>query len=276
VTVRSSASLLISSVLVLGVVFGCQSKSKPKPSPAPSASTTIHIGIAGEVVAVPPDVLKLERSAGPQSDWWQARDKAVARLIELTNSGDPKRLGFLSPPDPRGLVVLDPLKNATVPLADLQAYKVGADPATVIKTDTRLTFPIVADDKVVSSVTLRQSNGAWVPISYGNANTIRLVMKARVAAVLSQNGSVPVLPGKAAEYTIVTVPALSHTFLSAKGIANELYLVPISAQKSLGLPAGVPVRAKDVLSALQPAALKYKGLPASEKGVPTLKKDSAP
>jgi hypothetical protein len=258
VNARSCASVLVSSLLVLA----CSAKPKPAPSPGPSASTTtLRIGIAGEVVTVPPNVLKVERSADPQSDWWQVRDKAVERLIELSKSGDPRRLGFLAPPDRRGLVVLDPLKNATVPLAELQVYKGSTEPAALITEERRLTFPIVAGDKVVSSVTLLHSNGTWIPSAYGDANTIRSVMKARIAAVTPQPGPVAVLPGKAAEYTIVTVPGVNYLFLSAKGLGNELYLIPVSTKTSLGFMAGVPMRARDAWLKLQPVAQKHSGLP---------------
>jgi hypothetical protein len=255
---RSCAGLLASSLLVLG----CSAKPKPAPSPAPSASTTtLRIGIAGEVVTVPPDVLKVERSADPQSDWLQARDKAVARLVELSKSGDPRRLGFLAPPDARGLVVLDPLKNATVQFVELQVYKGTTDPAAIIIPERRLTFPIVAGGKVVSSVTLLHSNGTWVPSAYGDATTIRSVMKARIAAALPQPGAGAVLPGKAADYTIVNVPGLNDLFVSAKGQGNELYLIPVSTNPSLGFAAGVPTSARDAWLKLQPLAQKHKGLP---------------
>lgn len=223
---------------------------------------------ADEDVAVPEDILALEKQPDPKgpgnqaADWSQARDEGIARLIQLAkNEKAALRLGFAKAPVAADLTVLQPWQEAVVRLSELKGYQ-GPDPKPLVKRLDRLTFPILVQGKVRSSMTLTKLKGVWRATAFGAAPLMRALVRARIQAAKAVGPKqAPLLKaGRAARYTIVQVTGLNQYFVLAEGPA-DVYLIPISDGRFGARGAPQPLKA--VIAKLVSDAQQHRG------GVPT-------
>lgn len=208
------------------------------------------------LVDIPTNVMDVDVIA-TNPDWSGAKDAGVKRLVQLAKTNW-KTFGFDNPPaDENALTVLQPFEDAVVQIDDLKVATQATDPEKLIARQPRLIFPVAVGGKLQSSFTLMRRNGVWTPAEYGSANLIRAAMKARITVVRGPNPLV--LPGRKADYTLVTVNGLNQYFLYAKG-ASGPYLTPLYDNPQNNWTAGKPIRAKDALLKLVRDAKLYKPL----------------
>jgi hypothetical protein len=209
------------------------------------------------LVVIPTNVMDVDSTMPPNAEWAGAKDSAAKRLVQLAKQ-NAQTFGFQSPPaDENALTVLQPFGDAVVQIDKLKAFLAATDPETLIERQPRLIFPVAVRGKLQSSFTLMRRGGAWIPAEYGSANLIRAAMNARISLVGGPTSRV--LPGRKAEYTLVTVNGINEYFLYAKGTSGP-YLTPLYDNRNNWKP-GQPIRAKDALLKLVRDAKAYKPLP---------------
>jgi hypothetical protein len=211
-------------------------------------------------VEISADVLKMERTAKPDAKWYQARNSAILELTQAAGNGKWQALGFEMEPRNTTLTPLDPLPEAVVHVEKLRDYDPARNPDELMRLSNRITFPLLSGNRVLMSITLAPRGSGWRTTSFGSAPLIRAVMRARLKLALLSGPGELLLPGKRANYRIVTVTALNQFFLAADG-PSGLYLAPLFDVPHLGFTQGTPMRAREVFQKLLPAAKAFDGTP---------------
>lgn len=211
-----------------------------------------------------------------------AGNAGVPLVVELAAFGQPERLGFVTPPLPRDLLLLDPFQEAVVQVSDLKTYP-AKTVGNMISAQDRWVFPLALQVKnppsapsfeLVSSLTVSANGPTWKVDSFGSPNLIRAAYGAMlIARELKRPGTTELLllRGARQQYTLVSVTGLNQFFLGALAEASPTvpttpgttvtYLIPIFDSARLGFAKGIPVLASVVFTKLKPAALLHNGLP---------------
>jgi hypothetical protein len=180
--------------------------------------------------------------------------KSLAALSQLATAGSYSALGFTSPGEVREAAVGEPFAIFNVHLDELQAYKVGSDPFTIMHGGQTFMYPLLVGQQVKSSVSIEKMNAEWQATSFGSQKVIQLLsqMRARRMATTQAGGR--------AWYFAVQVPALNRYFLGER-IERQLRIISLWNDSALHLEAGNPVPADQVFLSMVPIAKAHKGLP---------------
>jgi hypothetical protein len=185
----------------------------------------------------------------------KAADAALSQLMAFTQVGDLKRFGFDRIPDRRDLTLLAGMREFVIQLKDIKTYGRGQNPRPLLRDQQRLLFPVVHDEEVRSAITLSQRSGTWQVALIGGAQFIRTVMRARLIAM-----STPGTPIAASNtFDIVNVTGLNLYLISTES-AGKLYFIPLF-DRGVGIKAGAPILANDLLARLVPDAHRHNGQP---------------
>ena len=106
--------------------------------------------------------------------------------------------------DPDRLSLGEPLPFMAMPLEQVRSYREGSDITKVLIDTGQLSYPVLMNDAVVSSVTVGRQDGLWTFVSLGNPNLTKGLIEAR--------DSLPVWVRP--RTFVVSIPALYAIFIA--------------------------------------------------------------
>jgi hypothetical protein len=177
--------------------------------------------------------------------------EALARFVQLVTAENYRQLGFESPEEVRSAKLGSPMRQLSVGLEDLRRFEPGGDASKLLGGADTLVFPVLAGERVRSSITLQRDPGGWRSVAFGGPGLTRAVWEVRSKVATASPGS---------SLSIVRVPALNLYFVGSRR-DGELMLAPILDDPRLKLEKGVPAPASAVFSALVPLARAHNDLP---------------
>jgi hypothetical protein len=167
---------------------------------------------------------------------------SVAALQEIAKSGHHAEIGFDSPDEVRAAQPAEPLPVFMVRLDQLQAYREGQDPESLLVDLERVFYPMQVGGVIRSSMELSNNRGTWEVSRLGDTTQARMVHEARAQARSAAGIG-------ADQFILVRVPALQRSFLGHHD-AQGLMLTPVADDASLDLHAGQPIAAGQVFTRL--------------------------
>lgn len=178
--------------------------------------------------------------------------QAVTTFARLVDDKNARALGFETPAELRAATLGAPSRGFAVRLDELKQYA-GGDPARLLHSTDRLTFPLMLGGRTVSSVSVTTRDGGWAAESFGAPSYARLLSEARTRLGESA-GRDP------AETFEVAVPALNVRLVGTQS-ASGLLLASIVDDPRFGFRRGEALPAAEALGKLVPAAKEHNGLP---------------
>jgi hypothetical protein len=179
--------------------------------------------------------------------------KSLDTLRALTNPDNAKRMGFADVAEVESMQLGTPMLDYLVWLGELRRYKPGADPNKLLHATGRVVYPVMAGGQIRLAVTMVKRGNAWDAASFGRANEMRMLARAREAAEKQAN-----LESSAT--FVVRVPSLNSTFIGYRK-GGTLMLVPILSDDGLRLTADRAEPAGVVFERMVPAAKAHDGAP---------------
>jgi hypothetical protein len=179
------------------------------------------------------------------ADAQTAASQGLASLRQLVTADNFRGLGLDSLDQVASSALGEPLTVFRIQLDQLIAFKEADDPKKLLIDDKRITYPIVVNQEVVSSLSVAQvAGGGWRATDYGSANVVKALSRVR------QNAS----------DFIVEIPALKLYFIGSNR-DSTLFLTPAIDDPRFSFSAGRAMSAASVILAVQPFANDYNGLP---------------
>lgn len=174
-----------------------------------------------------------------------AAAKSLGTFRSISGSGSHAlSLGLDAPGEASKASVGEAVVDYMIGLNPLRDWD-GADAMALLRPTGQFVYPITIDGETKSSVTIAQVKGEWVAAAFGSPTEA----KARSSVKDSQSQG----PGASKEYAQVRIPALRATFLASQG-PGGLEFTPLTSRPEVGLIAGQPASATEVLRRLQPIA----------------------
>ena len=183
----------------------------------------------------------------------QSAQAALGTFSQLVTDRNVKALGFDEVGQVRTSRLGAPIAQYMVRLDELKQYAAGADPAGLLHSTGRVTYPLIANGAPRSGITLARKGETWTAESFGGASYVRLLDEVRAQSSRAAGRSL-------ADYFEVRVPALNFTFIGYRDNAG-LQLLPILAYPALGMDKGMATPASDVFQKLVPLARAHNDLP---------------
>ncbi len=147
----------------------------------------------------------------------------------------------------------DPFPVAWIGLDELQNFP-GGDPSRVFRKGVdKVLYPIQSANEIRSSVMIQKRNDKWVDDAYGNKALTMTLAQSR-DRFTKQFGK-PV-----SEFYAVSIPALNMYFL-ATATDGDTTLISVIDHPEIGIKAGVPEKATELMPRLREAARNHNGLP---------------
>ena len=137
---------LITIIVLVSLLVGCESKQSPKPP-----------------------------SAQPQ----QAADNAIGVLQKLVNEQNYRSFGFDSVDEVKQAQLSQPLAVMNIPLDALKGYQAGTDPQSLLVKTSETIYPVTVNGQVKSSVTIVHTETGYAPSSFGNAPIVKALSQYR-------------------------------------------------------------------------------------------------
>ena len=180
-----------------------------------------------------------------------AAQRALGTFVSLLEQQkNYQQMGFESAAEVRSATLGVPWDEYMVRLSDLKAFQAGQDPATLLVSTARRTFPILVGGRTRSSLTL----GADAePVGFGSPAYVRMLDSLRSQVAQREGAAV-------ADYFEVRVSALNTTFLGSRR-NGQLFLTPLKTDAQYGFEAGRTISANDALRAMVSAAQAHNGDP---------------
>jgi len=194
-------------------------------------------------------ISKLKTSA---ADSQPAAASGLAEFKLLVNSTNFSSYGFQSAAEIATATLGQPVVAFLVRLDRLRNYQPSVDATSLLSGGDKVLYPVLVRDQVRSSITVDKGSGSWKAVSFGGAQLIQRLVRAR------DKVSPPGTPTMDVE-----VLALSAFFLGELSVArgNTLFLTPLADQPQLNLKAGATDQAARIFTQLVPMARAYNGLP---------------
>ncbi len=169
-------------------------------------------------------------------DQQEAADNALGIMQDLAKDNY-TLLGFQSEEEAKSATLGTPLTVYLVYLDDLQNFENESTSNDLLQDSKIVMYPVMVDDTIRSAVGIQNSEDGWTPATFGNATLIKAIAEI----------------GLNKDSFIVQVSALGLYFV---GEQNEdgLFLTSIT-ETGYDLPVGRPIKAEQVFSILQEAAL---------------------
>ena len=146
--------------------------------------------------------------------------EALVTFRQLINERNFQAMGFESVEQVANAALGVPMQEFMVRLDELQDYTPDRDPNSLIRETGRLTYPVLVEGRVRSSLTLENRGGVWVQVAYGAPARTRLIEDLR-SQLANRQGR------EKAKYIEVSVPALKVTFVGSID-QGRLYVSPLS------------------------------------------------
>ena len=179
----------------------------------------------------------------------EAASASLAPLKALVASGRPGSRGFRSAAEVGSASLAASFPVFFVALNNLQAYQAGQDPRVLLIDKQEVMFPVLVDEEVRSSVVVRKrTDGLWEASEFGRGNVVKAVVGIRSSVVNKRQLA-------NTDLSLVEIPTL-HARLLAHDESGLLMLTPVFDVQGTDLHAGETRSAGEVLSALQPLALR--------------------
>jgi len=178
------------------------------------------------------------------SDSKTAASEGLATFRQLISEDNYRGLGLDSLDQVPALALGDPMPVYRIQLDQLLAFKQGDDPDKLLVDDQRVTYPIVADTLVVSSLSVAKGADGWRATDYGSSNVVKALSLVR----------------KDTSDFIVQIPALKLYFIGNRR-DGVLFLTPAEDHPLFGFASGKTITAESAILVVQPIAAQYNGLP---------------
>ena len=209
-------------------------------------------GSSRDLVRPPPNAFQVETNPATIEEALAGSKEVVTRSLEtmraMAEAGQLKTLGFTTVDEARSATLGDPVPILTVRLDQLQEYKQGSNPASLVSAvSAKVVYPVQVGSTTRSSITLAKSRKGWEPVSFGGNALPNMFAQGRQKS-------------PAATFVVV-VPALNAYFGGA-GRGAEMTLTPLEEYASLGLKAFETLPAAQVLERLVKPATEHNGLPS--------------
>ena len=175
--------------------------------------------------------------------------KTFTKLITVSNY---KEMGFDNLADLKVAKLGTPIEDYMVPLDKLANYKTSVSPADILTKTNKINYPVLVNDQAKSSITISMTNGKWGPVAFGGSKMIKLISEGLQKT--KQSGVA------ATSCFTVRIPALNLYFIGYKS-SDNLVLVPLFDDVSLGLKFGESINADKVFSLISPIAKNHDGNP---------------
>jgi hypothetical protein len=178
------------------------------------------------------------------SDSKTAASEGLATFRQLITEDNYRGLGLDSLDQVAALALGDPMPVYRIQLDQLLAFKQGDDPNNLLVDDQRVTYPVVADTLVVSSLSVAKGADGWRATDYGNSNVVKALSLVR----------------KDTSDFIVQIPALKLYFIGTRR-DGVLFLTAAADHPLFGFVTGKTIAAESAILVIQPIAAQYNGLP---------------
>lgn len=147
----------------------------------------------------------------------------------------------------------DPFPLVWIGLNELRQTPTGQPQYALRNNADQVLYPIQALDEVKSGVTIQKKNENWEDVSYGNVALTKQLVKMR--QIYADEHKTPI-----SNFYVVSIPALNMYFVATKEASGVIF-IPVIDDPSIGVKAGVPQKAADLMPKLVDAARKHNGLP---------------
>ena len=147
----------------------------------------------------------------------------------------------------------DPFPLVWIGLNELRQTPAGQPQYALRNNTDQVLYPIQALDGVKSGVTIQKKGDNWEDVSYGNVALTKQLVKMR--QIYADEHKTPI-----SNFYVVSIPALNMYFIATKEAPGVIF-IPVIDDPSIGVKAGVPQKAADVMPKLVDAARKHNGLP---------------
>jgi hypothetical protein len=192
-----------------------------------------------------------------QMDMWaaaaQTRDaakKSLGTFLRLTEESEgPGGTDAGSAPE-----IGDPFPVVRIGLDELQGPP-GTEPKLASRNESNeILYPILSrNGDVRAGVTFQRKMDDWKDVSYGNKALTRLLVRARQNLVDKSNK-----PNEG--YYAISIPALNLYFVAIK-TEGDVTLISLIDDPIVGIKAGIPLSARDIMPRLMKAAHQHDGCP---------------
>jgi hypothetical protein len=153
--------------------------------------------------------------------------------------------------EPPTLKLGSPFPVYPVSVASLRRYSTEADPMTILGTPRRVIFPVLANRRLSTSITVESTNNGWVANNPSPDELTQLFVKVRDASVSKTDMD-------ATNY--FAIQAFRQKFVAFKS-HNQLMLIPTTDSPTFALKSGQPTPAREVFGVMATIAKVYNGLP---------------
>jgi len=190
-------------------------------------------------------------ASGPPINTSQAAaQRGLETMRALARQGNFAALGFTSAQEAEAATLDAPLHVFMVRLDQLQQYRPGTDPASLLQDTGQDFYPVLVGGQVRSSLRVSGADGRFAAVSFGGAALARTLGQRRqdlTATLVPPNGEPP------QRFEVVHVAALNLYFLGFEQ-RGQLMLSPAINTEQFGFRAGVPQWAAAVFTRLSEQA----------------------
>lgn len=173
-----------------------------------------------------------------------AAEVGLMTLRSLVRQQNYASLGFSSLEQVQHAQLDEPMRIYRVGLDVLMGFKEGSNADSLLIDGRKSIYPVIADQKVVSSISVTQREDGWRATDFGNAALARALASYR----------------RSKDDIVVWVPAMKIYF-TARGSGESLVLTPIMDDPRFDFKAGEAMPASRAFAVLQRSASGYNGLP---------------
>ncbi len=179
--------------------------------------------------------------------------KAVETYSKLVTEKNFQTMGLKSLDEKDKVMPGKPLQVFMVRLDQLQEYKAGTDPASLLIGGDVVIYPLLIGEEVRAAVDLQKGKEKWEVTGIGSANLAKSLFPARQRAADLTKADI-------ASFAAVRIPALNLLFLAFYS-EDQLMLIPVFDDPANELKAGEAMPAAKVFELILPAAKKHPDLP---------------
>lgn len=201
-------------------------------------------------------LLALSTNLFAQNNYFPRREsrpiywRALATFKALLNKENCTLFGFESIDEINSAELGEPIQEYIIKLDQLRNYKENSDPSSLLSRSQIVIFPVLAGNRVRSSIQFAWIDYSWKAVAFGGTNTIRAYTDMRAALMVR-------LSRTEDDFFWVNIPALGLRLIGHYEDKN-IMLTPLAGIETLGLNTGKSQPMGEILSALVPLAKKYK------------------
>lgn len=180
-------------------------------------------------------------------------EKAVETYAKLVTEKNFQTMGLKSLDEKDKVVPGKPLKVFMIRLDQLQEYKAGTEPASLLIGGDVVIYPLLIGEEIRAAIDLQKVKEKWEVTGIGSANLAKILFPARRRAAELSRSDI-------SSFAAVRIPALNLIFLGYY-VEKQLMLIPVFDDPANQLKAGEAMPAAKVFELILPAAKKHQDLP---------------